>query len=60
MFSSYAAERVLHPVLLIGDRILFLVLKGHVASAQVHSAPDMIGHLAYAFHLTTYWPIEPS
>jgi len=45
-------------VLLISDRILFLVLKGLVASA--HSAPDTIRYLADAFPRTTYWPIEPS
>ena len=45
-------------VLLISDRILFLVLKGLVASA--HSAPDTIRYLADAFPLTTYWPIELS
>jgi len=43
-------------ILLIGDRILFLLLKGLVASA--HSAPDTIRYLADAFPLTTYWPIK--
>jgi hypothetical protein len=41
-------------------RFVRKLLKGHVASAEVHSAADTIGHLADAFPLTTYWPIEPS
>ena len=49
---------ILSHILLIGDRVLFLVLKGLVASA--HSAPDTIRYLADAFPRTTYWPIEPS